>query len=327
MGVPAGPWYLDDLLTFTVVTHRFDTGALTDADSVPAYRVYEDETGTAILSGSMAKLDDANTTGFYSEQLTLSAANGFEAGKSYSLYVSAAVNSVTGGQTFNFKVIATPVAQTGDSFARLGAPAGASVSADIAAVKTQTAAIETDTQDIQSRLPAALVSGRIDASVGAMANNVMTAAAAAADLTTELQSGLATASALATVDTVVDAIQAKTDNLPSDPADQSLVIAATDALMTLIGTPAVTLADDLAAVPTATENADALLDRDMSTGTDSGSSTVRTVRQALRALRNRAAISGGTLTVYKEDDSSPAWTGAVTTAAGDPISEINPAGP
>lgn len=38
--------------------------------------------------------------------------------------------------------------QTGDSFARLGAPAGASVSADIAAVKSQTAAIETDTAEI-----------------------------------------------------------------------------------------------------------------------------------------------------------------------------------
>lgn len=50
-------------------------------------------------------------------------------------------------------------AQTGDSFARLGAPAGASVSADVAAVKAQTAAIETDTQDIQGRIPAALTAG------------------------------------------------------------------------------------------------------------------------------------------------------------------------
>ena len=115
----------------------------------------------------------------------------------------------------------------------LGTPAGASLAADVAAVKTQTAAIEVDTQDVQARLPAALVSGRIDASVGAMADNVMTAAAAAADLTTELQSGLATASALSTVagyldtevaailaavDTEVAAIKAKTDNLPAAPA-------------------------------------------------------------------------------------------------------------
>lgn len=39
----------------------------------------------------------------------------------------------------------TTVPQTGDSFARLGAPVGASISADVAAVKTQTAAIEADT--------------------------------------------------------------------------------------------------------------------------------------------------------------------------------------
>lgn len=48
--------------------------------------------------------------------------------------------------------------QTGDAFARLGAPAGASVSADMAAVKGQTATIE-------SRLPSALVSGRMSADV------------------------------------------------------------------------------------------------------------------------------------------------------------------
>ena len=71
--------------------------------------------------------------------------------------------------------------QTGDAFARLGAPAGASVSADVAAVKAETASIQIDTNDIQTRLPAALVSGRIDASVGAMAADVVTAAAIAAD--------------------------------------------------------------------------------------------------------------------------------------------------
>lgn len=40
---------------------------------------------------------------------------------------------------------ATSTAQTGDCFARLGAPAGASVSADVAAVKVDTAAILADT--------------------------------------------------------------------------------------------------------------------------------------------------------------------------------------
>jgi hypothetical protein len=56
-------------------------------------------------------------------------------------------------------------AQTGDSYARLGAPVGASIEVDIAAIK--------------ALVPAALVGGRIDASVGAMAANVVTAAAIA----------------------------------------------------------------------------------------------------------------------------------------------------
>lgn len=163
----------------------------------------------------------------------------------------------------------TEFPQTGDAFARLGAPAGASVSADVAAVKAETATILADTNDIQTRLPAALVSGRMDSSTGAMAANVLTAAATAADFTTEIQAGLATAAALATAQTDLDNIDAKTTNLPTDPADQSLIIAATNAIVALIGTPAVTLAADIAALPTTTdiaalptaaENADAVWD-------------------------------------------------------------------
>lgn len=51
---------------------------------------------------------------------------------------------------------------------------------------TQLSGIQSDTDNLQTRIPAALVSGRMDSSTGAMANNVMTAAAAAADLGTEL---------------------------------------------------------------------------------------------------------------------------------------------
>lgn len=60
------------------------------------------------------------------------------------------------------------------------------------ATSAQATAIETDTQDIQTRLPAALVGGRMDASVGAMAANTLTASALAADAVTEIQVGLAT---------------------------------------------------------------------------------------------------------------------------------------
>lgn len=427
----------------------------------------------------------------------------------------------------------TSTPQTGDAFARLGAPAGASVSADVAAVKTQTAAIETDTQDIQARLPAALVSGRIDASVGAMASAVLTATAIAADAITDAKvasdvtiasvtgsvgsvagavgsvtgavgsvtgnvggnvtgsvgsvvgltasnldaaiSTRAAASDLATVagyiDTEVAAIKITTDRLgttlesgagspgefrfsadalvnapassggggaPSaaaiadavwdeilsghaisgsagealsasggagDPwitalpgsysagqagyivgqnlnatvssratqtsvdtidtnVDAVLVdtaeigaagagltaLASAANLATLSGYVDTEVASILAAVdtevaaikaktdnlpaapaavgdiPTATENADALLNRDMATGTDSGSPTVRTVRQALRFLRNKWSISGTTLTVTKEDDATASWTSTVSTTAGaDPVTGNDPA--
>lgn len=59
--------------------------------------------------------------------------------------------------TMNAKLVGTIAAgthnpQSGDAYARLGAPAGASTAADIAAVKAQTAAIETDTQDLQTQV-------------------------------------------------------------------------------------------------------------------------------------------------------------------------------
>jgi hypothetical protein len=60
------------------------------------------------------------------------------------------------------------------------------------------------------------------------------------------------------------------------------------------------------------EFADALLNRNMATGTDSGG---RTVRSALRKLRNKVSISGTTLTVTKEDDSTSDHTETLTTSA------------
>ena len=71
--------------------------------------------------------------------------------------------------------------------------------------------------------------------------------------------------------------------------------------------------------------ADSILDRDMGAGADSGSPSVRTVRQALRMSRNKVAISGGVLTCYKEDDATASHTATVTTTAGNPISTIDPA--
>lgn len=121
-------------------------------------------------AGSAGKIIGDNMNATVSSRSSHSAADVWVAG---TRTLTAATNiTSTGGTT---------VPQTGDSFARLGAPAGLSVSADVAAVKVDTAAILVDTgTTLDARIPATLVGGRMDASVGAMASGVITAAAHAA---------------------------------------------------------------------------------------------------------------------------------------------------
>ena len=95
---------IGDYLTFSICTHDPDTGELTDTDflSPPIYRLYEDETAVPILTGIMTALDPLNTTGFYTERVHCSLANGFELGKSYNIYVIATVDGDQGGISYAF---------------------------------------------------------------------------------------------------------------------------------------------------------------------------------------------------------------------------------
>jgi hypothetical protein len=93
-------------LTFSICTHDADTGALTDTSAAPAYRIYEDETATAILTGIMTALDTV-TTGFYTEQVACTTANGFDVDKSYTIYIEALVDGITGGIAYGFTVTST----------------------------------------------------------------------------------------------------------------------------------------------------------------------------------------------------------------------------
>lgn len=90
----SGEHYIGDTLTVYWQTERYDTSAQLDATGTPAYEVYEEETGTAILSGSFALLNDAGSVGLYSEQIAISTANGFEIGKMYLVRGTATINAV-----------------------------------------------------------------------------------------------------------------------------------------------------------------------------------------------------------------------------------------
>lgn len=166
-----GSWAIDDALTFYVNTTRFDTGAATDADAVPTYKVYENETDMS-LTGSMALLDSANTAGFYSEAITLSAANGFEVGKQYAIYITTAVNSVTGATHHTFqvgaKVNATQVGgQTASASGTITFPA-----ATLASTTNITAGTVTTATNVTT--------------VNGLAADVITAASMAADASAEI---------------------------------------------------------------------------------------------------------------------------------------------
>ena len=103
MGCPTAV-IIGNNLVFSICTHDPDTGHLTDTDAPPIYRLYEDETVVPILTGTMAQLDGLNTTGFYTELIACTTANGFEAGRSYTVYIEATVDSDTGGITYAFIV-------------------------------------------------------------------------------------------------------------------------------------------------------------------------------------------------------------------------------
>jgi hypothetical protein len=86
--------YIDDVHTIYLGTSQFSTGNAFDATGTPTYRIYEASTDTPILTGNFALIDDPNTVGAYSATVTLSAANGFEVGKTYGVYAKATVDGV-----------------------------------------------------------------------------------------------------------------------------------------------------------------------------------------------------------------------------------------
>jgi uncharacterized protein YjbJ (UPF0337 family) len=195
--------------------------------------------------------------------------------------------------------IYTTFPQTGDSFARIGAAGAGLTAIDL---PDQTMNI---TGNITGNLSGSV--GSVTGAVGSVTGNVG-------------------GNVAGSVGSVTGAVGSVTGNVGGNVAGSVASVASGGITATSIAADAITSSE--LATSAAEKIADALLDRDMSTGTDSGSTTVRTVRQALRFLRNKWSISAGTLTVTKEDDTTSSWTAAVTgTAGADPVTTVDPGGP
>lgn len=173
--------------------------------------------------------------------------------------------------------------------------------AGIAAIKAKTDNLPSDPADASDISTAIAALASTLSTILAAVDTEVAAIKARTDL---IPAAPATEGTLGTVATAVAVIQAKTDLLPSDPADASVIAGLIDAL------------------PTAIENADALLARDLSAVTGEAA---RSVLNALRPLRNRVVISGTTLTIYEEDDTTIAWTAQLaTSSAARPVTSMDP---
>ena len=207
-----------------------------------------------IDGGSANAVDDTNPTeledGFYYFDITQAESNGDYIlicpasttsdiqviGCPAALYTTApnfnALGIESDGDLTKVNTLDGHTAQTGDNYARLGAPAGASIAADIATVDGVVDGIQTDLDNATDGLGALkalidTVDGVVDA-IKAVTDNLpdsgaLTSIAQASDLAT-VASYIDTE--IGTIDGVVDAIKAVTDNLPDSGALTSLLPAA-----------------------------------------------------------------------------------------------------
>lgn len=139
---------LGDTLYWAFTTRAFATGVPTALAGSPTLEIYENDSVTPIVEGAAKLVLTQNLNsinGFNLATITATSGNGFEAGKNYHLIVK---TGTVGGTSVVGEVVGRFTLNASAAFTRLGAPAGASVSADVAAVKVDTAAILVDTAEI-----------------------------------------------------------------------------------------------------------------------------------------------------------------------------------
>lgn len=279
--------YLGDIALGETLDFKFSTvgttGAPTTLAGTPVVSAYVGNSTTQITAGITLTVDFDAVTGLHSVRVVASGSNGYAAQTNVDLVIT--TGTVGGTSVVGYVVGSFSIENRSTQ-----------------AIKSDTAAILVDTAEIGAAgagltaLASAANLATVDTVVDAILVDTAEIGVAGAGLT-----ALATQASVNTIDDFLDteiaAIKAKTDLIPAAPA--------------AVGD-----------IPTAVENADALLGRNVSGGSSSG----RTVKQAFHFIRNRWVVSSGTLTVYDTDDSTSSWTASVTgTAGADPVTASDPA--
>lgn len=196
-------------------------------------------------------------------------------------------------------------AQTGDAYARLGAPVGVSISADVAAIQAKT-----------TNLPASPASTtNITAGTITTVTN-LTNAPTAGDLTATMKASVT--AAVPTAAEIADAVwdEATADHVTAGTTGKKLSDISTGTPLDAAGVrAAIGLATanadaQFAALPTAVENADALLDE--ANGIETGLTVREGLRLALAALAGKLSGGGtGTIVIRNPGDTKNRITATV----------------
>lgn len=123
---------LGDTIYLAFTTRAFATGVPTTLAGTPVVSVLEQNNATPITAGITLSVDRAAVAGLNEVAIAATTGNGYAAG-TYSVYIS---TGTVDGVSVVGEIVGTFTLNSSAAFTRLGAPAGASVSADIADVPT-----------------------------------------------------------------------------------------------------------------------------------------------------------------------------------------------
>lgn len=225
---------LGETIDFKFVTAAPDTGAPVTLSGVPAISAYVGNSVTQITAGITLTVDFDTVTGLNNVNVVATSGNGYTDNTDVALVIT--TGTVDGNSAVGYVVAQFTIGRAA-AYTRLGAPAGASVSADIAAIEAQTddigaagaglsaipwnaawdAEVQSEVADalavydpptnaemeartlVAANYATAAALATVDGNVDAILVDTAEIGAAGAGLT-----ALATAANLATVDTVVD---------------------------------------------------------------------------------------------------------------------------
>jgi len=331
--------------TFYVLftTRAFSTGIPGTLGGVPVVSAYEDASITQITAGITLGVDHDGVSGLNLLTMVATGANGYEAGKDYGLVIT---TGTVGGVSVVGEVVGEFSLGLSAAFTRLGAPAGASVSADIAGVPT--------TSEFEART--ILAAAYFDPAADTVANVTLVATTTT---NTDMvgTNNAATSAKQDTMETTLNDVpttaefNARTLLAASyfDPAADTVanvtLVATTTTNTDMVGTNNALLAssdgsllteaggtgDQFTALALSSTEMNKIADHtirrtwaNVEASSSGDAVSFRSLFGAIAKLVNKVAASGGTLTIYRDDDITALGTQALTTdATAEPIIGID----